>query len=219
MINEQNKFLEYAKGYNNIFSKEIMDYINALIMLETSILKSENISEEGKQILMNVELFKNLVKFNLYQGTVKLFFEEGKKLGLRCGEDSNSDMRLIAAYDDTVWTSGMSINMKVPNLECERNLGHSEYFSLLSYERRYDQSNNEQKNIILNGPNLFRDSGKYKEDMRQHFVELFEKANEISDRDYVHACTKIIDGKYRNERWDAKAYGNINVKVYKKTLY
>ena len=68
------ELLAKKDGYKNLFSKEILDYLEALLNLEISAFKKELKDDTNdKKRLMELRFYKNLVAYNIYHRIQKLY--------------------------------------------------------------------------------------------------------------------------------------------------
>lgn len=68
------ELLAKKDGYKNLFSKEILDYLEALLNLEISAFKKELKDDTNdKKQLMELRFYKNLVAYNIYHRIQKLY--------------------------------------------------------------------------------------------------------------------------------------------------
>lgn len=83
-MNEQNitvatkeEILSMLNAYNGTFSKEVMEYIDSLIELETSVLSKTECSEKIIELLTQTEFFRKLAVYNIFKRLVRLMDREG----------------------------------------------------------------------------------------------------------------------------------------------
>lgn len=70
---------EYLKHHKKIISKYAYEYLECLINLDISILKSGYITEEEMQYLMQLGLVQSIAKYNIYEKANKIFEEESNQ--------------------------------------------------------------------------------------------------------------------------------------------
>ncbi len=83
MVNEpknlsETYLLEHLYQHKNILSKYMYNYLECLIRLDISILKSGYITEEEMQYLMQLGLVQSVAKYNLYERTYAIFQKDSQ---------------------------------------------------------------------------------------------------------------------------------------------
>lgn len=66
---------EKLKEYNGIYSKELLEYLEALTTLEIDILKDNTYSKEQVEKLKQIELYRKIVNYNAHANSKKLLSE------------------------------------------------------------------------------------------------------------------------------------------------
>lgn len=74
-ISSKEELKESLNNYKRILSPRIIDYLNQLVELEFSAVK-DNIDIEDREILQNLDLYKNVVAYNIYNRTLELLNNE-----------------------------------------------------------------------------------------------------------------------------------------------
>lgn len=90
--NNKIKIREELKGllkkYKTILNQSTYDYLNALIELDIAVLK-KYISNETRLSLSELEIYKDIAKYNLYNYTIKRIRREETSIGKIVVEDQN----------------------------------------------------------------------------------------------------------------------------------
>ena len=74
-ISSKEELKESLNNYKRILSPRIIDYLNQLVELEFSAVK-DIIDIEDREILQNLDLYKNIVAYNIYNRTLELLNNE-----------------------------------------------------------------------------------------------------------------------------------------------
>lgn len=75
-----NELLEIVNGYKGILSPEIIEYLNSLIGLEFSALREDLLSSQAMQKLTELDLYRKILIYNIYNRAVNIFAKEGSYL-------------------------------------------------------------------------------------------------------------------------------------------
>ena len=54
------------KKYNGIYDKELLEYLKSLLMLEINIVNDKTYSKKKLELLKDIELFKRILKYNIF---------------------------------------------------------------------------------------------------------------------------------------------------------
>ena len=74
-VSSKEELKESLNNYKRILNSRIIDYLNQLVELEFSTVK-DNIDIEDREILQNLDLYKNVVAYNIYNRTLELLNDE-----------------------------------------------------------------------------------------------------------------------------------------------
>lgn len=75
-----NELIEILNGYKGILSPEIIEYLNSLIGLEFSVLREDLLSSQAMQKLNELDLYRKVLIYNIYNRAVNIFTKEGSYL-------------------------------------------------------------------------------------------------------------------------------------------
>lgn len=92
---EKEKLQELLKRYDDTLNKATLEYLNRLIELEFSVIK-DNISFQKKENLIELELYRKIVIYNIYNRVLKLFQEEELNLNSNNGDE----IHILKRFDD-----------------------------------------------------------------------------------------------------------------------
>ena len=94
-ISSKEKLKESLNRYKRILNPRVIDYLNQLVELEFSAVK-DIIDIEDREILQNLDLYKNVVAYNIYNRTLELLSnEQGLKIF-----DNKDRVSGLMAYKD-----------------------------------------------------------------------------------------------------------------------
>lgn len=74
-ISSKEELRESLNRYKRILNSRVVDYLNQLVELEFSAIK-DIIDIEDREILQNLDLYKNIVAYNIYNRTLELLSNE-----------------------------------------------------------------------------------------------------------------------------------------------
>ena len=74
-ISSKEELKESLNRYKRILNPRVIDYLNQLVELEFSAVK-DIIDIEDREILQNLDLYKNVVAYNIYNRTLELLSNE-----------------------------------------------------------------------------------------------------------------------------------------------
>lgn len=74
-ISSKEELKESLNRYKRILNQRVIDYLNQLVELEFSAVK-DIIDIEDREILQNLDLYKNVVAYNIYNRTLELLSNE-----------------------------------------------------------------------------------------------------------------------------------------------
>lgn len=86
------------KKYKTILNKPIYDYLQALIALDITVFK-KSISDETRLTLSELEIYKDIAKYNIYNRTIKLIKKEEANIGPVIVEDKNEFLTIRTAEE------------------------------------------------------------------------------------------------------------------------
>lgn len=106
-VNLKEELIELLKNYEGILSTPMIDYLNSLIGLEFSVVR-EYIGENERTSLAELEIYKRIAIYNIYNRTLNIFSENKLHLNIS-GNDEGlesltasiplSDKRNIRVFD------------------------------------------------------------------------------------------------------------------------
>lgn len=143
-ISNKEELKESLNNYKRILNSRIIDYLNQLVELEFSAVK-DNISIEDREILQNLDLYKNVVAYNIYNRTLKLLNNE-QELKIFDNKDGISG---LMAYKDIGNNTIRILDYKYDNgilklfqtVEDEKVRGEQLELVMTRLEQLYDKKN------------------------------------------------------------------------------
>lgn len=100
---EKNEFVidlkNEIKKYDEIFKKELQEYLESLLMLEINIVNEQTYSKEKLELLKEIEIFRRIIKYNIYGYAKKTLVTIDDKINIR-GYYSEKHPILIGTYNN-----------------------------------------------------------------------------------------------------------------------
>lgn len=93
-INTKEELITLLKKYKGILTNPMIEYLNSLIELEFSVIR-ENISDCDRIALSELEVYKRIAKYNIYNRTLNLFNEQ--------------NVPEIQTYSNKDWYKGLNV--------------------------------------------------------------------------------------------------------------
>lgn len=96
-IRTKEQMLQLLKKYEEIFTKEILEYFCDLINLQYSVIQ-DVISKETRNTLSEFNIYKEIAKFNIYNKTIKLL--KSKKFQIISNEDGLNGVVVVSEINN-----------------------------------------------------------------------------------------------------------------------
>lgn len=93
-INTKEELITLLKKYKGILTNPMIEYLNSLIELEFSVIR-ENISDCDRIALSELEVYKRIAKYNIYNRALNLFNEQ--------------NVPEIQTYSNKAWYKGLNV--------------------------------------------------------------------------------------------------------------
>lgn len=147
-VNTKDELTKLLEQYRGILTEPIMDYLNSLIELEFSVIR-EYIEENDKMKLSELEIYKRIAIYNIYNRALNLFKKSEPSLDITGNESGyeelcasiklgNKNIRLFS-FD---YSNRLSIDTKIPKGYKTMKIGTiSLYQTLESQELREAELN------------------------------------------------------------------------------
>lgn len=204
-VNTKEELLEELKKYEGILNSPMINYLNSLIELEFSVVR-DYITENDREILSELDLYKEVAIYNIYNKALKLF--EGRNVKISDNSEGREGLRVYAEADivkepigvfDFSYLEG-PLSLKVPKGYKTTRIGEINLYKtigcktqrqeemdriLKTLERLYDEKNPyHDAPGVFGGPGsqwAFHHADKVRE-YEQKFKELDEK-KELTEED------------------------------------
>ena len=98
-INTKEELMKILKKYKGILNNSTIDYLYSLINLEFSVIK-ECISENDRVALSDLELYRKIAIYNIYNRALKFFYEDSKEIIIRGNNDNIECLQAYLDYKD-----------------------------------------------------------------------------------------------------------------------
>ena len=185
-ISSREELKESLNRYKRILNPRVIDYLNQLVELEFSAVK-DIIDIEDREILQNLDLYKNIVAYNIYNRTLellnneqelKIFDNKDRISGLMAYKGiGNSAIRMLDYnYENGVLKLFQTVdNKKVRDEQLE--------LVMTKLEQLYDKKNPYHSNLELYGGPATRWNFDYRKEVSEYeklFTRLDSK-KEITD--------------------------------------
>lgn len=91
--------MELLENYKGVLCAPMIDYLNSLIELEFSVVK-EYLREDDRKILMELEIYRRIAIYNIYNRALKLFNENNFKYKFSGNESGLESLTISVLLDD-----------------------------------------------------------------------------------------------------------------------
>ena len=98
-VNTREELTELLKGYRGILTEPMLNYLNSLIELEFSVVR-EYISDSNRKALAELEIYKKIAIYNIYNRALNLFNEKKIKYNFSGNEDGLESLTISVPLND-----------------------------------------------------------------------------------------------------------------------
>lgn len=98
-VNTKEELLELLKGYRGILTEPILNYLNSLIELEFSVIR-EYISGSDRKALAELEVYKKIAIYNIYNRTQNLFKQQNGEFIISGNNDGWESLSVSTKLND-----------------------------------------------------------------------------------------------------------------------
>ncbi len=137
-VKTKEELLELLKEYKGILTKPILSYLNSLIELEFSVIR-EYISDSDRKVLAELEIYKKVAIYNIYNRTQNLFNQQNGEF-------------IISGNDDEI--EGLNVSIELNNRDVE--LFDFDYEEIHSSEYRAPQIPSDFKTMKIGDISLYQ---------------------------------------------------------------
>lgn len=98
-VNTREELIELMKVYKNILNSAMVDYLNSLINLEFSAIR-DYISDDERMALSELEVYKKIIIYNIYNRTLNLFNKSSYSLNIFGNQQGNKGLDISINIGD-----------------------------------------------------------------------------------------------------------------------
>ena len=144
-ISTREELIELLKGYKGILADSMINYLNSLIDLEFSVIRGY-ISDNDRVALSELEVYKRISMYNIYNRALSLFKENKSGLAISGNNDGIEGLEVYATlsenkscklFDFDYHEGPMSLRSKIPSDYKTMKIGNISLFQTIeSKEQR-----------------------------------------------------------------------------------
>ena len=119
-VNTKEELLQLLKDYKIILNSQVIDYLESLINLDFSVIK-ENIDDKSKKALSELEIYKRIAIYNIYNRAINLFTQSNMPLIITGNEEGFESLSISVPIEDRnikifdfKYGEQKSLNYKIP---------------------------------------------------------------------------------------------------------
>lgn len=120
-VNTKEELLQLLKDYKIILNSQVIDYLESLINLDFSVIK-ENIDDKSKKALSELEIYKRIAIYNIYNRAINLFTQSNMPLIITGNEEGFESLSISVPIEDRnikifdfKYGEQKSLNYKIPD--------------------------------------------------------------------------------------------------------
>ena len=120
-VNTKEELLQLLKDYKVIFNNHVIDYLESLINLDFSVIR-ENIDEKSKEALSELEIYKRIAIYNIYNRAINLFTQSNMPLIITGNNEGFESLSISVPIEDRnikifdfKYGEQKSLNYKIPD--------------------------------------------------------------------------------------------------------
>ena len=120
-VNTKEELLQLLKDYKVIFNNHVIDYLESLINLDFSVIR-ENIDEKSKEALSELEIYKRIAIYNIYNRAINLFTQSNMPLIITGNNEGFESLSISVPIEDRnikifdfKYSEQKSLNYKIPD--------------------------------------------------------------------------------------------------------
>lgn len=120
-VNTKEELLQLLKDYKVIFNNQVIDYLESLINLDFSVIR-ENIDDKSKEALSELEIYKRIAIYNIYNRAINLFTQSNMPLTIVGNEEGFESLSISVPIEDRnikifdfKYGEQKSLNYKIPD--------------------------------------------------------------------------------------------------------
>lgn len=189
---------EAIHQHKGILSKETVEYLNALMELDQSIIGSKSISEEEMALLMQLELYQDIARYNIYQKALKVAkFYEKQGIVTICPTDNFQQLKVTGKLE-------IGANLPFYQYECRGEVDKPNVHSINLYQFKVDPDRREKEKCFISEQldRLYAEK-EYLERLKKLGAEYYQMI--MKKQNKIFNCEKKID--------ELKKYDSLTPKV------
>ena len=119
-VNTKEELLQLLKDYKVILNNQVIDYLESLINLDFSVIR-ENIDDKSKEALSELEIYKRIAIYNIYNRAINLFTQSNMPLIITGNNEGFESLSISVPIEDRnikifdfKYGEQKSLNYKIP---------------------------------------------------------------------------------------------------------
>ena len=120
-VNTKEELLQLLKDYKIILNSQVIDYLESLINLDFSVIR-ENIDDKSKEALSELEIYKRIAIYNIYNRAINLFTQSNMPLIITGNNEGFESLSISVPIEDRnikifdfKYSEQKSLNYKIPD--------------------------------------------------------------------------------------------------------
>lgn len=120
-VNTKEELLQLLKDYKVILNNQVIDYLESLINLDFSVIR-ENIDDKSKEALSELEIYKRIAIYNIYNRAINLFTQSNMPLIITGNNEGFESLSISVPIEDRnikifdfKYSEQKSLNYKIPD--------------------------------------------------------------------------------------------------------
>lgn len=120
-VNTKEELLQLLKDYKIILNSQVIDYLESLINLDFSVIK-ENIDDKSKKALSELEIYKRIAIYNIYNRAINIFTQSNMPLIITGNDEGFESLSISVPIEDRnikifdfKYGEQKSLNYKIPD--------------------------------------------------------------------------------------------------------
>ena len=120
-VNTKEELLQLLKDYKVILNNQVIDYLESLINLDFSVIR-ENIDDKSKEALSELEIYKRIAIYNIYNRAINIFTQSNMPLIITGNDEGFESLSISVPIEDRnikifdfKYGEQKSLNYKIPD--------------------------------------------------------------------------------------------------------
>lgn len=98
-VNTKEELLQLLKDYKVILNNQVIDYLESLINLDFSVIR-ENIDDKSKEALSELEIYKRIAIYNIYNRAINIFTQSNMPLIITGNDEGFESLSISVPIED-----------------------------------------------------------------------------------------------------------------------